>query len=88
MKTSFTTLAVLAAMALAAPSFAQGNAFFSYQDHLPSRAERQELRREQASQRPYALTGSQATRAERTPVQRSVQAPGNGFTPVEMPVER
>lgn len=88
MKTSLTTFAALAALALAAPALAQGNAFFNYENNLPSRAERQHLeqvaQRDRASQQPYALTGKSA-RAEQTPTQRAVQAPGNGFTPVELP---
>ena len=86
MKTSFTTLAVLAALTLAAPAFAQGNAFFDYQTHLPSRAEQQRLeQREHKSQQPYALTGTDRAAKEKAPTLRTVQAPGNGFTPVELP---
>ena len=53
MKTSFTTIAVLAAVALAAPSFAQGNAFFDYQTHLaePRGAPGARRRRRRASSR-------------------------------------
>lgn len=87
MKTSFTTLAVLAAVAFTAPAFAQGNSFFNYQDTLPSRAERQHLeqvaQREKASQPAYALTGSTAP-AKTTPAQ-SLRVPGNGSNTVELP---
>ena len=86
MKTSFTTIAILAGVALAAPAFAQGNAYFDYQTHMPSRAERQQLEQKaQASRQPYALTGATAVRHEPVPAQRAVQAPGNGFAPVELP---
>jgi len=90
MKTSFAAFAVLAAVAASVPAFAQGNAFFDYQQLQPSRAQQEQLaRRERQNEPAYALTGASRQRStDETITQRAVQVPGNGFMPVPMPTDR
>lgn len=90
MKRSVATFAALAAIAAAVPAFAQGNAYFDYQQFQPSRAELEQLARQKGEDQPtYALTGASRTRpADEKIHERAVQVPGNGFTPVNMPTDR
>lgn len=90
MKTSFTAFAVLAAVVAAAPAFAQGNSYFDNAQFQPSRAEQQQIARQEQrdSRRAYALTGQDARRADEKVSERAVQVPGNGYTPVLMPTDR